>query len=576
MTTVTRLSAYLSANTAEFESGFKRASKTFQEFEKKSIQASKAVGAAIAGAALALGALGIRSAALIGEQNDLAKSLGITQSALASLNVVAGESGVEQEALTAALGKMQKSLIDASSGSGAASSAFSQLGLNVKNLLDLTPDQQFAKIGEALDGIENPAQRTAAAMAIFGKAGRDLIPVFENFKQKSDEAKAYAERFNIALNEIDVQKVDEAGDAASRVTGLFTGLGNTIAVEVSPFVTALSDELISAAIDGDQASSLIRKGMEGVGIAIDATRKAVIYLQYGFQAILKTGGDAIAKLMLKLYDLGVAISSVLNKIPGVSVQAENGLLKVGLAAKKMADESGGAISDLKKEIDNFESTATKMDRIRDAADKRAATNATNQKKYNEAMKSVNDDGGVGGSSKIKNIAKDTRDAAEEFKSLGEIGKDAFDGIADALARGEDGFKSLRSVAINVLSDIVKSTFASASNNGNSFSGLFGGLTSGISSLFSKLPSFDVGSNYVPSDMVANIHKGEMIIPAREAAAIRSGYNVGGDTINIDARGASAGVEQKIRQVMMDVQNLRSQTPNIAVQSVRDAQTRGRL
>lgn len=32
--------------------------------------------------------------------------------------------------------------------------------------------------------------------------------------------------------------------------------------------------------------------------------------------------------------------------------------------------------------------------------------------------------------------------------------------------------------------------------------------------FSGLPSFDVGTNYVPHDMVAQIHKGEAIVPAK--------------------------------------------------------------
>lgn len=43
---------------------------------------------------------------------------------------------------------------------------------------------------------------------------------------------------------------------------------------------------------------------------------------------------------------------------------------------------------------------------------------------------------------------------------------------------------------------------------------------------SLLPSFAVGSWDVPSDMVANIHKGEMIIPARAAAGIRGMSSMG--------------------------------------------------
>ena len=59
----------------------------------------------------------------------------------------------------------------------------------------------------------------------------------------------------------------------------------------------------------------------------------------------------------------------------------------------------------------------------------------------------------------------------------------------------------------------------------------GGAISGAASkVKSFLPSFDVGTNRVASDMTANIHKDEMIIPARQAERIRA---AGGTIDNID-------------------------------------------
>lgn len=51
--------------------------------------------------------------------------------------------------------------------------------------------------------------------------------------------------------------------------------------------------------------------------------------------------------------------------------------------------------------------------------------------------------------------------------------------------------------------------SSSSSGGGGFD--FGGI---LGSIGSFLPSFDVGSNYVPNDMVAKIHKGERIVPAK--------------------------------------------------------------
>ena len=43
----------------------------------------------------------------------------------------------------------------------------------------------------------------------------------------------------------------------------------------------------------------------------------------------------------------------------------------------------------------------------------------------------------------------------------------------------------------------------------------GGLLSGIGGFFSNLFSFDVGTDYVPRDMLAKVHQGERIVPASQ-------------------------------------------------------------
>jgi hypothetical protein len=69
----------------------------------------------------------------------------------------------------------------------------------------------------------------------------------------------------------------------------------------------------------------------------------------------------------------------------------------------------------------------------------------------------------------------------------------------------------------------------------------------------------------------------MIVPRSEADSIRRGQSgSGGAVYNIDARGASPGVEQKIENVMRQVLQLRADVPKLAVNSVDDATKRGML
>lgn len=101
--------------------------------------------------------------------------------------------------------------------------------------------------------------------------------------------------------------------------------------------------------------------------------------------------------------------------------------------------------------------------------------------------------------------------------------DAFKGMEDALVKfvrtGKLDFKSLADNIINdliriqVQNSIMKPLVGTSDNPGILSQGL-SSMSSGIGNFFKNLlPSFDVGTNYVPNDMIAQIHQGEAIVPA---------------------------------------------------------------
>lgn len=71
--------------------------------------------------------------------------------------------------------------------------------------------------------------------------------------------------------------------------------------------------------------------------------------------------------------------------------------------------------------------------------------------------------------------------------------------------------------------------------------------------YNALVAFDVGTNYVPQDMPAMVHKGEMIIPAYDAERIRSGGGGGGaqhfhfsPTVTHSGGSVGASLDQQVR------------------------------
>jgi len=83
---------------------------------------------------------------------------------------------------------------------------------------------------------------------------------------------------------------------------------------------------------------------------------------------------------------------------------------------------------------------------------------------------------------------------------------------------------------------AKNKFSTFLTSINSALKLFGGkgvgsvVSSTLTSLLNKIPSYDVGINYVPNDQLAMVHKGEMIVPAKYNPAT-SGIGTGNAETN---------------------------------------------
>lgn len=132
--------------------------------------------------------------------------------------------------------------------------------------------------------------------------------------------------------------------------------------------------------------------------------------------------------------------------------------------------------------------------------------------YEEAMAQL-----TASTEKLAEKAKDTNDIARE---LGLTFSSAFE---DAVVGGKRFSEILRGLYQDLVRLSVRKTVTEPLAAG--FSGLLANF---------KLPGFAVGTDYVPRDMVAVVHKGEAIIPARENKAGRGGVIINMTVVAQDA------------------------------------------
>ena len=213
---------------------------------------AKVGAAAIAATGVAMIGLTKASLANIDTLTKQARSLGLTTAAFQKMTLVAGEAGIESGKLSSMLGLMQRNIVELQKGTKLQTEAFSKLGLSVKDLQGLSPDEQFAKIAESLDAIKDPAEKTALAMETFGRSGKDAINMLSNYSAKVADAARFQEEFGIAVSQFDSEQIEAANDAMARLGMIFTGVGNIMAANVAPAIIALSNGFLELVGEGSR------------------------------------------------------------------------------------------------------------------------------------------------------------------------------------------------------------------------------------------------------------------------------------------------------------------------------------
>jgi hypothetical protein len=206
----------------------------------------------------------------IDNTRQLAASLGVSYQELRTLQVAADLSGASSEELAKAFTRAQITISKAAGGSKEATTALSALGLSVKDLATQTSTQQFQTIATAINSIENPAQRAAAAVAIFGKAGAQLLPTFRELPENLKTAQTFLGGFRDGVAGINPDKIDAIGDSFGLAGQAMQELAGRILTQLQPALTQGTENFIKfvQSIDIPAAAQTLATLLEDVGNAL--------------------------------------------------------------------------------------------------------------------------------------------------------------------------------------------------------------------------------------------------------------------------------------------------------------------
>jgi hypothetical protein len=246
---------------------------------------------------------------------DLSKKTGITVENLSTL-------GLTSEDSAAGINKMQKFLVKAGEGSAEANKTLSELGLTIGDLAGLSPDEQFKLFADKISAIQDPAIRTARAMAVFGKGGAELLPML----MKGAAGITAMQEANRSLGlEISTESATAAKSFGKSLSWLGKvaksvafEIGSIVAEQIQPFVTGATfaiagikkwasshKELIGTIFKVAAGLTIVGAALIGVGTAINIAAKALggfgtlfTVFQTGFAAIVGILGFVLSPLGL--------------------------------------------------------------------------------------------------------------------------------------------------------------------------------------------------------------------------------------------------------------------------------------
>jgi hypothetical protein len=285
--TIGALRVELGLATAQFDKGLKDAGNRLSHFAKAASTAGAAVGTAMAGAAVAMG-VAVKGA--LDAADDLVKTaskVGVAVDELSRLKHAADLSGVSMEGLSTALRKLSQNLVTtAEGGSSEAARAFQRLGITVTDSAGQlkTADQVLSEVAARFEAMPDGVQKTASAVAIFGRSGTDLIPMLNAGAEGLAAMKAEADALGIVISEETARAAEQFNDNLTRLQRVADGVTNQLAAELAPALAAVSDILVETAMDADL--------MRQVGIGLDRTLRGLVTGALALGAGLQFAGNA--------------------------------------------------------------------------------------------------------------------------------------------------------------------------------------------------------------------------------------------------------------------------------------------
>ncbi len=273
--------------------------------------AAAQMGIALGGTAMVAG-LGrmVSGVMAVGDELDkVSDQVGLTVQQFQAYQHAAGLSGVSSNDFANSMARLTKNARDTAQGAGEYADSFEALGVSVTDANGelLHGDELLRRVADGIAATENPAERTAIAMEIMGRSGRQMVPMLSGGSEALAEMEGELEELGGGMSDVAVENSVKLTDAVARLKLGMRSMGGAIAEKVFPPLERLVGGITEAAT---AFSEMEDKGrvLKGVLIAVGSLIAGTVVATVGIWGPVVLAAAAIALLYIAFNDLYKAMT----------------------------------------------------------------------------------------------------------------------------------------------------------------------------------------------------------------------------------------------------------------------------
>ncbi len=172
------------------------------------------------------------------ELQNMSMITGFSINTLRQMEYVAKASGVSIGMVDNAMMQLAHSLGNIHSPGNDAASALRTLGVSLYELKNMSPEDMFFRLGQAISQLDDPIRRLQVVRDLFGRGGAQLLPLFgADFEARMFQAG----RVVSPISDADIEKANQMNVAMANLGASWSNLMQALAVAAFPGLTSLID-----------------------------------------------------------------------------------------------------------------------------------------------------------------------------------------------------------------------------------------------------------------------------------------------------------------------------------------------